>query len=461
MPPQPPGLISFDDWDARYEQLVADGLAQPSYGGPLRRHLADGDLRLPRLQYDNSPAALRLWNFLLTEEARLHQARRDGHKIVGTMKDLGTVPVLAYSAGNLRAFYPDGAWWAPCVMELSSGVLAAADALGLDDSFCPVRAMIGAFANEAHWPIPDLLTCSVGATCDDFSAIAQRLEPLGHPVLWWEIPHRRTPSPAEEAVALPGGFAAPRDQVAFVRTQMAMLRDALADLAGETLDEPALRRGIARANEIRRLLAALRDLAFTASPCPMPALEMQIAEMLALHFCSDPHECRLVLTDLLTETRNRVQAGLGVLSPHAVPVFWVNPVADLQAMNLLEQCGGRVCGTDYMFGHALAEIPEDIEPLEALAMTALGDPMAGSAADRAQAIARQIRRYAPRAVVISRIPGASHCATEGRVITQILRGLFDIPVIEVEVPPLSDSLRPSLTTRLQAVIETAREATPT
>ncbi|MCY2925486.1 MAG: 2-hydroxyacyl-CoA dehydratase family protein, partial [Planctomycetota bacterium] len=209
------------------------------------------------------------------------------------------------------------------------------------------------------------------------------------------------------------------------------------------------------------LLAALRDLAFTASPCPMPALEMQIAEMLALHFCSDLHECRLVLWDLLAETRARVRAGLGVLPPEAVPVFWVNPVADLQAMNLLEQCGGRIGGTDYMFGHALAQIPEDVEPLEALAMTALADPMAGSAADRAGAIARQIRRYRPRAVVVSRIPGASHCATEGRIIAGALRGQFDIPVIEVEVPPLSDSLRPSLTTRLQAVIETAREAATT
>ena len=29
---------------------------------------------------DNSPAALRLWNFLLTEEDRLHQARGRGQE---------------------------------------------------------------------------------------------------------------------------------------------------------------------------------------------------------------------------------------------------------------------------------------------------------------------------------------------------------------------------------------------
>ena len=70
-----------------------------------------------------------------------------------------------------------------------------ADSLGVDESFCPVRAMLGAFVTGAHFPIPDLLTCSVGATCDDFSAIAQRPNGLGHPILWWEIPHRRAPEP--------------------------------------------------------------------------------------------------------------------------------------------------------------------------------------------------------------------------------------------------------------------------
>ena len=31
-----------------------------------------------RLRIDNSPAALRLWNFLLSEEDRLRQARAEG-----------------------------------------------------------------------------------------------------------------------------------------------------------------------------------------------------------------------------------------------------------------------------------------------------------------------------------------------------------------------------------------------
>ena len=96
------------------------------------------------------------------------------------MKDLGTVPVMAYSLPGLRAFYPDGAWWTPCLMECSDGLLQQAEALGIDASFCPVRAMLAAFQNEEHFPRPDLLICSTGAVCDDFSAIAQRLERLGH-----------------------------------------------------------------------------------------------------------------------------------------------------------------------------------------------------------------------------------------------------------------------------------------
>ena len=140
---------------------------------------------------------------------------------------------------------------------------------------------------------------------------------------------------------------------------------------------------------------------------------MLIAEMLAIHFCSDHNETLGVLAELLDEVRRRVRAGVGVLAADAVRVFWVNPVADLRVMNLLEDAGGRVCGTDYMFCHALDPIPTDLPPLEALARMALADPMVGSAVDRAERICADIRRFGAEAVVISRIPGASHCAMEG------------------------------------------------
>ena len=41
--------------------------------------------------------------------------------LIGAMKDLGTVPVMAYAMENVIAFYPDGAWWTPCLMEHTEG----------------------------------------------------------------------------------------------------------------------------------------------------------------------------------------------------------------------------------------------------------------------------------------------------------------------------------------------------
>ncbi len=451
-----PRQITLLEWDARYECWQVEGVPQPAYGGPLSRHVADGDTRLLKLRFDNSPAALRLWNFLLTEEDRLRAARDGGKKLVGTMKDLGTVPVMAYSLNNLVAFYPDGAWWIPCVMEVNSGLLQIADSLGIDESFCPVRAMLGAFITEAHFPIPDLLTCSVGATCDDFSAIAQRLNGLGHPILWWEIPHRRSPENGEEVVHLPGGFSAPRSQIEFVESELERVRIALQDLAGRSLDDEALVRGIAQANHVRSLLAQLRHLAFTATLCPMPALEMLIAEMLAIHFCSDQEETVVVLQELLDEVNRRVAAGMGYPPGDAARIFWVNPVADLQVMNLLEDCGGRICGTEYLFAHALDPIPRDVPPMEALAQMALADPMVGPATDRAARIVAEIRRFGAEAVIVSRIPGASHCALEGEIIGEIVREECGLPVLEIEVPPMTDAIQPTLRTRLEALAETVR-----
>lgn len=450
-PTQP---ISLDDWDARYAELRAAGLCEPPYGGPLRRHVQAGDRRLRRLRLDNSAAALRLWNFLLTEEQRLHQARDRGWQILGTLKDLGTIPVMAYALERVVAFYPDGAWWLPCLMEDQTSVLEVADSLGIDESFCPVRAMLGAFANQAHFPLPDLLTCSVGATCDDVSALAQRLAHMGHAILWWEVPHRRRPERGEEAVELPGGFLAPACQVAFVRAELERIRDALEAWTGQPLGDQQLRAGIRAANRVRQLLGELRWLGYTAEPCPLPALELLVAEMLAIHFCSDQQESIGVLEQLLAEVRARVATGQGVLPSGAVRVFWVNPVADLRVMNLLEDVGGRICGTEYLFCHALDPIPENLPPLDALARCALADPMIGSPRDRGERICREARAFGAQAVVISRIPGASHCGLEGLVIADVVRRRLELPVVEIEVPPITDALEPSLRTRLEALIET-------
>jgi benzoyl-CoA reductase/2-hydroxyglutaryl-CoA dehydratase subunit BcrC/BadD/HgdB len=257
-------------------------------------------------------------------------------------------------------------------------------------------------------------------------------------------------------VILPSGLAAPKCQVEFVESELERVKASLEELASTRLEEEKLSAGIKQANRVRRCLAELRNLVFTAQRCPLPALEMLIAEMLAIHFCSDRQETLAVLGELLEEVRGRVEVGLGVLDADAARIFWVNPVADLQVMNLLEDCGGRVCGTEYLFTHAIDPIPEDIPPLEALARCALADPMAGSSIDRAERICADVRRFGAEAVLISRIPGASHCALEGRVISEIIAETLDVPVLEIEVPPVTDSMSPTLRTRIEALVETAR-----
>ena len=453
----PPRQLSLEELDQRHAELVRSGLREPWYGGSLTRHVErEGDLRLRHLRFDNSAAALRLWNFLLTENQRLREARAQGAKLVGTMKDLGTVPVMAYALPHVRAFYPDGAWWTPCLMECSDRLLDQAEALGIDATFCPVRAMLGAFQNEEHFPRPDLLICSTGAVCDDFSAIAQRLEHLGHPVLWWEMPRRRAPETGEATCTLPGGLLSPQIQVDCVREELERVADALGRLAGCDLNESRLRTGIQAANRVRRQLQALRETVYAAAGSPLPALEMLVAEMLAIHFCSDREESLAVLADLTTEAEARVQAGRFVIPEDAVRVFWVNPVADLRAMNLLETCGGRLCGADFMFTHALDFIPEDRPCFTALAETALADPMVGSALDRARRVVTECRTFRAEAVVVSRIPGASHCPWEGALIREHVTTQIGLPVVEIEIPPVCDALLPALRTRVQAVMEIAR-----
>lgn len=127
-------------------------------------------------------------------------------------------------------------------------------------------------------------------------------------------------------------------------------------------------------------------------------------------------------------------------------------------MNWLEDAGGRLCGTDFLFAHALDPVPTDLSPLEALARTVLADPMVGSMRQRAERVRDDARRFGAEALLVSRIPGASHCAREGSVLAEMARSELGVPVAEIEVPPVSDALRPTITTRLEALVEAAREA---
>ncbi len=424
--------------------------------GKLGRHYVEGDARLASLRFDNSPAADHLWDLLLSEEDRLAQARRNGIKIVGTMKDLGTIPIMAFALPELCAFYPDGAWWTPCIMQDGDGLFACADRLGIDASFCPVRAMLGAFVAGNRFPLPDLITCSAGAICDDFSAIAQRVESLGHPILWWEIPYRRRPSADEAAVELANGMIVPQSQIDVVSTELERIRSALSSLAGQPLSDAKLSESIRRTNAIRALLRNLRETVFTAPKAPLPALELMIAEMLILHFCSDREATESVLSALLELAHTRTASNAGYGSEADVKVFWVNPTADLRAMMVLEDCGARLCGTDFLFSHALDTLDETLPPLTALAHAAMSDPMTGPVEQRASRIIADMRRYGADALIVSRIPGASHCAHEGKAIIERVSRELTVPCIEIEIPSQTDALAPALRTRIEALVETVR-----
>jgi hypothetical protein len=110
-------------------------------------------------------------------------------------------------------------------------------------------------------------------------------------------------------------------------------------------------------------------MAFTATPCPMPALEMLIAEMLAIHFCSDQDETIAVLQEL-DEVNRRMAGGQGIRRPRR-PVFKVNPwrIAGHESAGRLRR---TICGTEYLFAHALDPIPQNVPPMERLAQNGAG-----------------------------------------------------------------------------------------
>jgi benzoyl-CoA reductase/2-hydroxyglutaryl-CoA dehydratase subunit BcrC/BadD/HgdB len=82
--------------------------------------------------------------------------------------------------------------------------------------------------------------------------------------------------------------------------------------------------------------------------------------------------------------------------------------------------------------------------------------MIGPARQRAETILHQIKTVGAEAVVLCRIPGASHCATEGLLIADFIREHTGCPVVDIEIPTLIDPYEASLRTRLDALMETAR-----
>jgi benzoyl-CoA reductase/2-hydroxyglutaryl-CoA dehydratase subunit BcrC/BadD/HgdB len=462
-----PEKISLSEWDSLYEKIPQKIIeefkyirempkASKNYMTKISAHFRQGDRRLGSLKYDNSLASLRLWDFLLTEEERLADWRKAGKKIFGVMKDLGTVPVMVYSSDKAVAFYPDGAWWIPCFKEFSDELFKITDEEGIGEDACPVRATLGAYINQKHFPIPDLNIAGVGSCCNDFSAVMQRIAGLGHKFLWWELPYRKDSKSwyhKGDFIKLPNGELCPADLVLFTEKQLLRVKKGIEDETGEKITDEMIAKGIKKANQLRSVISKLRSLAYGVVPVPAAALELLICEMIALHFCSDSEEAIKVLEHFLETVEKRVKEKQGILPGNPYRVTWVNPVADIKMMNLLEELGGCIAGTEYLFSHALDLIPEDEYPIKALAYMVLSDPMIGSAEYRSKRIIAEVKKYKAEGVIISRIPGASHCASEGYVISDMIKKNAGIPVLEITVPSVIDSNLGSITTRVQAFFE--------
>ena len=426
------------------------------YLQPLSSYADAGDHLLSRLRFDPSPAGLRLWAFVFSETKRLFAARQAGQKIFAVMKDLGTMPVLTYALPQTTTFYADEFWWSPCLTE-DTRLLDAAEALGCHDQCCYVRAALGAYELHSHFPEPDLSIAAVGSCCDDFSAIMQLIAARGHKTVFWDLPLRKDPAAhirhQEFSRNSAGQSWYQHSALDFLVQQFRRVKLSVEQVAEQPITDEMLLRSISFANRVRELVREIRDLAYGTVPTPLAGLETMLCEFLAIHYCSDPLQCLAVLEDLLEEVRRRVKLNQGVLPHQAFRTVWAMPCTDPSILQLWEQLGGCVAGTEYLISHSRYGIRTDCAPLSALAEAALNDPCIGSTAFRAQRVLEQLRKYKAEAVIIPSIFGASHCSYEIREIASAVQSECGLPVLSFEVPFSTKEVSKQVANRLGAFAE--------
>jgi benzoyl-CoA reductase/2-hydroxyglutaryl-CoA dehydratase subunit BcrC/BadD/HgdB len=462
-----------------------------TYLFPPQTFATYGARHLRRLKFDNSLAALRMWGFVMNETERLFRARQVGKKVIATMGDLGGTPPMVLATGTGLPFYPDCIWWVPFMNE-SSVLFDAAATMGLGDAVCYSRASLGAFIKKSYFPDPVLCIAGTGASCDDYGAVESLVEGMGQPVLWFELPLRKDPAMRNDETAdqrrlrQTGGFGAPGSACAscerysttpagteyqesaleFLVEQFQNLRGKLEELFGITRDDDRLHAAIRRVNRVRRSVARIKEKVYSAPVSIFPALEMMVIEFGNLHFYSDIDEWTAILEHIeetvderlktpdecrTQNTERRMQNGVNPQSP--IPVVWVTPPADPLLLTYAEDQGLRVVGTEYVISQSLFEIPEDGDPIRALAETFLNASLIGSSRARAQSVIEQAKRYQAEGVVISGILGGSHCATETSLIRDFVQQELDLPVLAFDVPSPSGIIQSQIKTRMDAFIE--------
>jgi hypothetical protein len=336
-----------------------------------------GDTLLRRIKFDSGLASLRLWAFLFSEKDRLFLAKEKGWNIFAAMKDLGQVPIIAYSVPDSLTFYADELWWAPCFSE-EPHLLDTAKALGATEELCYVRAALGAYKTLDYFPRPDLSFAGVGSCCDDFSAVMQLIEWQGNPIHWWEIPTRFDKnrwSYTTPFLETPFGHSPYQESaVKFLIGQYEGIVRALEKKSGKSISNDMLSASIRGFNAVREKVRFLRELVYSSKQPPLPGLEMLLAEFIALHYCSEPDESLLVLDDLLMMVRDRLEKKQSPFSGEPIRIFWVTPPTDAAIMTLVEDLGACVCGTEYMISHAFFPLDAEKPPLQAIAENYMDDP---------------------------------------------------------------------------------------
>ena len=252
----------------------------------------------------------------------------------------------------------------------------------------------------------------------------------------------------------------PKFQVDCVRAELQRVGQALGQLPGE-LDDELLADGIRAANRVRRLLAALRQTVYAAPAAPLPALEMLVAEMLAIHFCSDREETIAVLEELLAEAQGARAA---------------KPICRRRGggADFLGESGGGFAGDEPAGRMWRADVRDRLHVCARAGFDSRRFAAAGSAGPHGtgRPHGRDRPRIGPRASFANagqrrrsrgglahsrrqplRARGGNHPRTGAR------REL-GIPAIELEIPPLCDAMLPTLRSRLEALVEAARARRP-
>jgi benzoyl-CoA reductase/2-hydroxyglutaryl-CoA dehydratase subunit BcrC/BadD/HgdB len=405
------------------------------YLSPPATFMAYGARELRRLKFDNSLASLRMWGFVFNESERLFRAKQVSKKIIATMGDLGTVPVIVMAFPDCVPFYPECIWWTPFFKE-STVLLDAATELGIPEAACFSKATLAAFYKKAYFPKPDLIFASTGASCDDYSCIMQLVNNLGYEMTWLEIPYRTASSSQAEG---------------YLISEYERVWNKMVELTG--VDNKArLIESIKKANRLRIIVENIKKLTYESLIAPLPGLELMTIEFGNLYGYADFDEWIDILEMVYETVEQRVKQGIGVLKADAIPIAWITPSADPLLLNLVEDFGLRIVETEYVINQALVAIEEDIEPFWALARSFLQASLIGSTQERIKKITEGVKAKRIAGVLITNMIGASHCAMETRLMEKMLS---DVPVLSIDVPA-PFGITEQLKTRIAAFAETLR-----